>query len=431
MNQDLLQKFQIAYQDLDLFPLIEPKMIEKFRVEYGREVLVRLKQEVDAGTKDSKVVFAGHRGCGKSTLLKKFSVEMQPKYFTVFFSIADLVEQSAVSHTNILYAMGVMLLSQATKTNIDVADDLREILLGWTNTKQKQITATATKSETGIGTDFLKVITLKLQQERSFRDEVEKTFEKRITDLVRCLDRLAVTIQLAVKKPVLVVIDDLDKLDLEVAERIYRDNLKSLFSPAFKMVMTLPVAAVQDSKIMNPLTSQGVVRVQLFPVLKFYPRKDVRQVNAIPIAKNLAIFEEVLMKRFPAGTLAPEIARKMVLLSGGVMRELVRLGRECCTECMVQCELEPDCDSIQVNDEILTIAVRNLRNDFARQIGAMNEGYSALKDVYDTLKRSQAESFTELLHGLMVLEYENDALWYDLHPIVLDLLKREGLVVEA
>ena len=113
------------------------------------------------------------------------------------------------------------------------------------------------------------------------------------------------------------------------------------------------------------------------------------------------------------------------------MRELVRLGRECCTECMVQCELEPDCDSIQVNDEILTIAVRNLRNDFARQIGAMNEGYSALKDVYDTLKRSQAESFTELLHGLMVLEYENDALWYDLHPIVLDLLKREGLVVEA
>ena len=56
MNQDLLEKFQIAYQDLDLFPLIEPKMIEKFRVEYGREVLVWLKREVEAGTKDSKVV---------------------------------------------------------------------------------------------------------------------------------------------------------------------------------------------------------------------------------------------------------------------------------------------------------------------------------------------------------------------------------------
>jgi hypothetical protein len=32
------------------------------------------------------------------------------------------------------------------------------------------------------------------------------------------------------------------------------------------------------------------------------------------------------------------------------------------------------------------------------------------------------------LLGLMVLEYENDALWYDVHTIVLDLLKREGLI---
>ena len=113
------------------------------------------------------------------------------------------------------------------------------------------------------------------------------------------------------------------------------------------------------------------------------------------------------------------------------MRELVRLGRECCTECMVQCELEPDCTSIQVNDEILTIAVRNLRNDFARQIGGMEQGYSALTQVYETLKPAPQKAFNTLLHGLMVLEYENDALWYDLHPIVLDLMKREGLVTEA
>jgi hypothetical protein len=98
---------------------------------------------------------------------------------------------------------------------------------------------------------------------------------------------------------------------------------------------------------------------------------------------------------------------------------------------MVQCELEPDGAIIQVNDEILAIAVRNLRNDFARLIGDMEEGYSALTQVYDTLKSSPKANFNKLLHGLMVLEYENDAMWYDVHPIVLDLLKREGLVAEA
>jgi hypothetical protein len=27
-----------------------------------------------------------------------------------------------------------------------------------------------------------------------------------------------------------------------------------------------------------------------------------------------------------------------------------------------------------------------------------------------------------------VLEYENDDLWYDLHPLVTDLLKRKNLI---
>ena len=33
-----------------------------------------------------------------------------------------------------------------------------------------------------------------------------------------------------------------------------------------------------------------------------------------------------------------------------------------------------------------------------------------------------------MLHGLYVLEYENDELWYDLHPLVTDLLRRQGLI---
>ena len=130
MNEALLKVFQQAYQDFDLFPLIEPEDIEKFRVDYGREVLVRLKQEVNASTKAQKFVFAGHRGCGKSTLLKRFAVEMQPQHFAVFFSIADLLEPSAVTHRNILYAIALQLLSAATQQKISVDDDIKESLLG-------------------------------------------------------------------------------------------------------------------------------------------------------------------------------------------------------------------------------------------------------------------------------------------------------------
>jgi energy-coupling factor transporter ATP-binding protein EcfA2 len=426
MTQTLLENLQTAYRDLDLFPLVEPEEIERFRVEYGRDVLVRLKKEVEAAEKKGKVIFAGHRGCGKSTLLKQFAVEMQSQYFVSFFSVADLIEMSDVSHVNILYSIGLMLLSQATLAKVPVSDDIKQALLGWMDTKHKVVGEIATKSEVGVGGDFLKVFTAKLQQERKFREELEKTYGKKITDLVGKLDRLAAAIQVTTKKPVLVVIDDLDKLDLSVVESIYRQNVKALFSPGFKIVFTIPISAVQEPQLMGALTSEGIVRTQLFPVTKFFIYEDCHDPEAVPIAKNVELFEKVIQKRFPAGLLRAETARKMVLASGGVMRELVRIGRECSTECMVQLEIDPNRENIQIDDQILKIALRNLRNDFARQL--QPSLYQTLADVYKTLKPVDSEAFIKLLHGLMVLEYENDALWYDVHPLVVDLLRREKLI---
>jgi energy-coupling factor transporter ATP-binding protein EcfA2 len=427
MTQTLLSQFQTAYRNLDLFPLLEPDKIHRFRVEYGREVLVRLKSEVKASEADGKVIFAGHRGCGKSTLLKQFAVEMEAdNFFVVFFSIADSIEMSDVSHVNILYSIGLQLLEAATLAKIQVDADIQETLLGWTTTTRKETLESEDKSEFAIDPGAIfKLFTAKLQQERTFRQELERTFEKRISELVRNLDRLAATIQIATTKSVLIVIDDLDKLDLSIIEPIYRNNLKSLFSPAFRIVFTIPISAIQEPQVMGALTSEGVVRPHLFPVTKFYPREDVRKVDRQPIVKNIALFEAVIKLRFPDALLDPQTARKMALMSGGVMRELVRIGRECCTECMVQIEIEPDLTDVRIDDAILMRAIRNLRNDFARQIGGK---YEQLEKVYETLKSIESQEFIKLLHGLMVLEYENDALWYDVHPIVLDLLKREGLI---
>jgi energy-coupling factor transporter ATP-binding protein EcfA2 len=198
MNEARLAAFQAAYQAFDLFPLIEPEDIERFRVDYGREVLVQLKQEVNASTKNQKFVFAGHRGCGKSTLLKRFAVEMQPQHFLVFFSIAALLEPSAVTHRNISYAIALQLLSAATQTNVAIDDDIKENLLGWTNTNQKQKTERTTKSEAGLGSDkLLPMAFLQFQTKQAFREEIEQVFEKRVGDLVGKADRLAAATQKA------------------------------------------------------------------------------------------------------------------------------------------------------------------------------------------------------------------------------------------
>ena len=427
MSETLLDKFQQAYKDLDLFPLIEPEQIEKFRVDYGRSVRVRLRREIEASALNGKFVFAGHRGCGKSTLLKQVSVDMQPNHGVIFFSIADQIEMSAVTHTNILYVIAIQMLSYASRQKITISEDIRETLLGWNTTVRKQVSSEGTKGGISLSTQALQIIDLSLKQEKSFRDELEKTFSKKISDLVQKCDRVAAAIQTAKKRPVLVIIDDLDKLDLPLAEDIFRNNIKSLFSPGFRIVFTVPVAAVRETKVVSALQSEGIVRPRLFPVAKFFSRDERHTPGAVPDARYLNTFVELLNKRIPEGLLGPEIARQIVLMSGGVVREIVRLARECCLECMVQIDIEPD-EAVTINQQVLTIALRNLRNDFARQIGS--DLYKLMVEVYETAETPDArgEEFMRMLHGLMLLEYENDAIWYDVHPIMVELLKQKQLI---
>jgi energy-coupling factor transporter ATP-binding protein EcfA2 len=426
MTQTLLEQFQVAYRNLDLFPLLDPEKIERFRVKYGREVLERLKIEVKASEQNGKVIFAGHRGCGKSTLLKQFAIDMESNNFVVFFSIADLIEISDVSHVNILYSIGLKLLDAAIKAKVPVDDDIQKILLGWTTTTQEETFESEDKSEFAIDPGgIFKIFTARLQQERTFRQKLERTFEKRISELVRNLDRLAAAVEIETGLSVLVIIDDLDKLDLSLVEMIYRNNIKSLFSPGFKIVFTIPISAIQEPQVMGALRSEGMGSPHLFPVTKFYRREDIRQADVEPIAKNIELFEAVIRRRFPDSLLDPQTTRKMALMSGGVMRELVRIGRECCIECMLEIEIDPDRTDVRIDDAVLMRVLRNLRHDFARQIGG---NYKLLVQVYQTLKAVESQDFIKLLHGLMILEYENDALWYDVHPIVVDLLRREQLI---
>lgn len=429
MSAERVRLFQQAYRDLDLFPLVDPEQIEHFRVSYGDRVLARLRSVVPASENTdqqrNKIVFAGPRGCGKSTLLKAFSVEMQKEYVVVFFSVADSIEMSDVTHVNILYTIGVRLLSTATKLKIEIPRDIQSSLLRWMDTTRTTTEETTTKTEVGIGAEIMGV-GLKLQRERAFREELERKYEKRISELVGKLDRLAGLIQSKINKPVLVVIDDLDKLDLSVVETIYRDNVKALFSPAFRIVFTMPVSAIRESYIMRTLESESVALVQ-FPVTKFFSLEDCHNPKIEPNARELKLFEDVLQKRFSAGLLAPGISRKIALLSGGVMRELMRLARECCTECMIELDIDPTQTNLQIDDQILKTASGNLRNNFAREMGSQ-ELYDIAAQVYRTSKSVKGDGFTRLLHSLMILEYENGDLWYDVHPLVLELLRREKMI---
>jgi nucleoside-triphosphatase THEP1 len=429
MSQELLKSFQQAYRNLELLPLLQQKDLDRFRVNFSEDTIEELEQLVeDSPSGDGKIVFTGHRGCGKSTLLAEFKRRLGDRYFVVLFSISDTIEMSDVNHINILFAIAVNLMFEAEARQVQISKSIKDALYKWFATRTKTEIETVS-AENSIGFDLLKLIAGKLKADATVRHEIKQEFERKVTDLVARINEIAAIIQVTTKKEVLVIIDDLDKLELARVNDVYRDNLKAICLPNFRIIYTIPIAVLRDKFLKPLIETETNDQIVVMSVLKLFEKGQSRQANPQPRTEVTDILCEILYKRIESELLQPQIATKIVLNSGGVLRESIRIANECCRICLRLIRRNPQ-QTVAIDDDILTQAIDNIRNDFATPLGKVD--YEILKTTYDNFTPDdpkQAE-FLELLHGLYVLEYRNKQNWYDVHPIVVELLREKGLIHE-
>lgn len=368
-TMDRTAQFTQAYRNPTLFPLFKPEEIKEFRVPYGLRTLAKLRREITAAGEKGKLIFTGHRGCGKSTLLGQLASQMREAgLFVMGFSIADMVELSDVNHINILYSIALRLMDRAISENVPIPESTQTKLMNWFTQTKSRVYADQLKQEMSIGANIFDFFTGKLQKERAFREEIKETYQNSVSDLSRQIDLIAAAIQSATQKQVLVIIDDLDKLDLPVVKTIFQENINSLYSPNIRVMFTIPISVIREPGLMDMISTKS--RVIQLPVTKFFHKDDAHQPDAEPIEESVEMLQTILEKRIPDELIEPEIKREIVMLSGGVLREMVRLGQECCQECMLTIDMQPEKTDVKVDAAILKEAVKNLRNQFARTLGS-------------------------------------------------------------
>ncbi|MGK7874163.1 MAG: P-loop NTPase fold protein [Xenococcaceae cyanobacterium] len=431
-NSNLLQSFREAYRNLQLLPLLKPEELDRFRVDYGARVIAELEQVVeDCSSVNNKVIFAGHRGCGKSTLLAEFSRRLGNQYFVVFFSIADMIEMSDVNHINILFAIAVQMMDEAEQQQIKIKKSTKDAFYKWfathTRTEMNQVTGAISG-----GFNLLTFIKNQLKANASIRNEIRIEFERKISDLIGRVNQIAGVIQDATGQDILVIIDDLDKLDLNLVRDIYYDHIKALFQPQFRIIFTVPIAAMREIDLRRTLEDESNNQVKFMSVCKLFEKRENRDKKAEPKSKPVATFTKILYKRIAPELIEPETLKPIIINSGGVLREAIRIANQCCSQCLLLIRMEPERQDVKINGEILKLALNDLRNDFATPL--VYSHYKILTTIYkeftpDNETDTERQKFLDLLHGVYILEYRNDDLWYDVHPIVADLLKRRGLLL--
>lgn len=431
----LLEPFRGAYRNLQLLPLLKEEEIRKFRVPYGQRAIAELEQVIeDCSDINNKVIFSGHRGCGKSTLLGELERKLEDHYFIVFFSIAELIEMSDVNHINILFAIALQMMDKAEQSQVNIKQSTKDTLNEWFAKRTRTEIETPLHAEASAGFNLFNIIKGKLQSDATIRNEIKQEFERKTSDLIAQLNEIAAIIEDATQKDVLILIDDLDKLDLAVVRNIYYDHVKALFQPNFRIVFTIPIAALREIDLRRTLETETNNQLKFLEVAKLYPKPDInnRTDPGEPYQENLDVLSDILTKRVDPSLIEPQTVQQIVLKSGGVLRELIRIANQCCSECLLQVRRSPERTDIKINSEILELALNDIRNDFATPLSKPH--YDILTTIYHNLNPNNEtdadrQKFLDLLHGLYVLKYRNADLWYDLHPIIFDLLKRRCYIM--
>jgi hypothetical protein len=194
-----------------------------------------------------KYFFSGHRGCGKSTELRQLAVDakIQAKYWPINFTIRDEADINDLDFKDVLLAIGGRLFRDYRQGGGKLPDQLLKELDSWRGQIEQQVSTVlagrTTESEiAGELNAFFVRTGVKLKLEPKTRSELRQVFERNLSELIEVINNIAIAIQAQTKRIPLILVDDLDKPDLERVREIFCDHRETMLQPALPIVYTVP-----------------------------------------------------------------------------------------------------------------------------------------------------------------------------------------------
>jgi hypothetical protein len=267
-----------------------------------------------------KFFFSGHRGCGKSTELLHLlsNPEISRKYWPINFSIREEADIIDIDYRDVLLAIGGRLFREYRKRGGELPEQLLKELDGWRGKVEKQISTILegrnSRMEIGAGIDaFFVNAGMKMKLEPATRVELRQVVETDITGLISLINHIATAIYSRERRIPLVLIDDLDKPDIEKACEIFHDRREIMMQPNCAIVYTVS-SALFYSKEFESIRDQAVFLQNIY----LHPpgQPDAHHKHGYDTLRKF-----VHVRMAPA-LIEPEALDAAISYSGGVFREM-------------------------------------------------------------------------------------------------------------
>jgi len=358
-----------------------------------------------------KFFFSGHRGCGKSTELLHLlsNPEISRKYWPINFSIREEADIIDLDFRDVLLAIGGRLFREYRKRGGELPEQLLKELNGWRGKVEKEISTILEGRTSGveIGAQldaFFVNAGMKMKLEPATRVELRQVVETDITGLISIINHIATAIYSKEHRIPLILIDDMDKPDLEKACAIFHDRREIMMQPNCAIVYTVS-SALFYSKEFDSIRDQAVFLQNIYLHPPMEPDTHYQEGY-----DTLAKFVHVRMSPRLAEDAALEAA---ITYSGGVFREMARIMRTAIGRARRRRAARMECADVEW-------AAAEIRNEYRRILD--REDLKLLHKVAENNRLEYNDRLRPLLQLLALLEYRDGENWCDVHPVLRKLL---------
>ncbi len=375
-----------------------------------------------------KVLFMGHRGSGKSTELYRFGQYVKEEFRVVNFSVKDEADPSDLEYADLIFIVASKLFEQAKADGIEVNEHVLTNLDHYWNDEtlieRLKIAKADVEAQAQVKGGFWSLLNMHVKGVFNIGGEsktiVREFVKPRLTLLMTAVNDLIADIarkyRAKGKTPVLIV-EDLDKLDLAIAEEIFLKRKNILAAFRMHMIYTFPIFLHYSGKFDE--IQSAFDHYQLLSMIK------VKEKTGIVCQKGLDAVRRIMGERADLGLFAPEALDLAIRKSGGSLRHMFQIVQNAVLDVLMR-----NRDARQVDVLAVENAYKTLKNYFERTIGA--EHLEILKTVAASPdKKPTADGkLNEMLDCMAVIEYNGDR-WCDLHPAAMDILEEKKVVERA
>jgi len=358
-----------------------------------------------------KFFFSGHRGCGKSTELQHLlSIQaLQKKFWIVNFSIREETDIIDIDYRDVLLAVGSKLFREYRRRGGGLPDHLLKELSTWKGKVEKQISTVLdgrlSNIELGASLDaFFLNAGLKMKLEPATRVELRQVIDNDITGLIAIINHISTAIYANERLIPLVLIDDLDKPDLDKARQIFHDHREIMTQPNCAIVYTVS-SALFYSKEFDAIRDQAL----FLPNINLHPQKDhtARDTQGY---KTMMRFAHL---RMDSGLITTPSLETAIDYSGGVFREMARIMRTAIGHARRR-------KANILEDVDVQWAATEIRNEYRRILD--KDDIRLLKKISLDNQLEYNDRLRPLLQLLAILEYRDGENWCDVHPVLRRML---------